>query len=157
MQRVDIATESLNSTGSHTLTIEVVSGWGQGVYVQSCSINGAPLPAAIIPHDVLQVMLATCHVLRCVKSDTSYCSRLPPGPYRTRLLCTSASMRTISQTVADSAIPLTFFWNVLRGCDCGIAVLRSNGSLLQFALADAPQAWSSHVDWDAVLNLWQLY
>jgi hypothetical protein len=100
--------ESLNSTGSHTLTIEVVSGWG-GVYVQSCTINGAPLPAAIIPHDVLQVMPATCHVLHCVKSVTSCCSRLPPGPYRTRLLCTSASMRTILQTVADFAILLAYY------------------------------------------------
>jgi hypothetical protein len=65
LQRVDIAMEPLNSTASHTLTIEVVSGLG-GVYVQSCSINGAPLPAAIIPHDVLQVMLAACHVHACV-------------------------------------------------------------------------------------------
>ena len=55
-QRVDIAMETLNGTASHSLTVEVVSGWG-GVYVQSCAITGAPLPAAIVPHDVLQVML----------------------------------------------------------------------------------------------------
>ena len=37
------------------------------------------------------------------------------------------------------------------------AVLRVKGSVLQFTLADAPQAWSSQVDWDSVLGLWHLY
>lgn len=120
--------EPLNSTASHTLTIEVVSGLG-GVYVQSCSINGAPLPAAIIPHDVLQVMLCddcrvpclcmcchfhacvaiSMHVLHCVQSNTAFCSRLPPGPYPTRPLCTSASTLTTLQTVAAFATFVTLF------------------------------------------------
>ncbi len=42
---------------AHSLTVEVVGGWG-GVYVQSCTINGTPLPAAIVPHDVLQVRVS---------------------------------------------------------------------------------------------------
>ena len=36
-------------------------------------------------------------------------------------------------------------------------VLRSQGSVLQFVLAEEQQAWSAKVDWDSVMNLWQLY
>jgi hypothetical protein len=63
LQRVDVALGLLIKGGNdsaHSLTIEVVKGWG-GVYVQSCSINGVALPAAIVPHDVLQVKSFNYH------------------------------------------------------------------------------------------------
>jgi hypothetical protein len=69
LQRVDVALGPLlggDNDAAHSLTIEVVGGWG-GAYVQSCAINGAPLPAAIVPHDVLQVKSANhypAHVIR---------------------------------------------------------------------------------------------
>lgn len=123
--------EPLNSTASHTLTIEVVSGLG-GVYVQSCSINGAPLPAAIIPHDVLQVVLCdACRVpfpcMCCIASSptrpsAAACSRahiqrvrcVRRQPFHhcvfvTLCLGTSASTRTALQTVADFATFVTLF------------------------------------------------
>jgi hypothetical protein len=58
LQRVQLALDLLSggsvAKNAHSLTVEVSAGWG-GVYVRSCTINGISVPAAIVPHDVLQV------------------------------------------------------------------------------------------------------
>jgi hypothetical protein len=90
--------ESLNGTASHTLTVEVVSGWG-GVYVQSCAVNGAALPAAIVPHDVLQVTLLFLHYVAAYAFDSTCCSLPPPGPFPMRPPRILALTPTILPTV----------------------------------------------------------
>ena len=66
-QRVEISLDSFSggsvAPNAHSLTVEVSAGWG-GVYVQSCAINGISIPAAIVPHDVLQVTCSICHYTR---------------------------------------------------------------------------------------------
>jgi hypothetical protein len=67
VQRVQISLDVLSGgsvvPNAHSLTVEVSAGWG-GVYVQSCAINGISVPAAIVPHDVLQVTFSICHYTR---------------------------------------------------------------------------------------------
>jgi hypothetical protein len=62
-----------------------------------------------------------------------------------------------AQRVKLQAVRLSLLNSFCKCSEYHFAVLRSKGSVLQFALADAPQAWSSQADWSSLLSLWQLY
>ena len=118
--------ETLNGTASHSLTIEVVSGWG-GVYVQSCAINGAPLPAAIVPHDVLQVTIVTSIASCSMRYLLTRCSHRPLDPFPTHPPPISESTPMILQTVAQHmhlqavCVSLAHYWYMFSLSLCSSA------------------------------------